>query len=307
MKSKISYIIFKILARFSLLFVCVSFISFFILYNIPGNTKDVLTGLETQPLSIGNTINNLQKPFWKSYYLWFSHAIRFDLGTSLLNGNPVTAIIAKRWKISALLALLSFIPSLFMSIFWARHMYIYQKERKTKSLITLHGGLLLLMSFTSLTLSILLVIILTFFHIPIPIFYGTGLLRYVTPITVLIIVQIPVYVRSLSTSINIVKRSPFIYFSQSLGFPERKIWWYEILPNAFLFTLEIVAIQIGYLLGGTILIEYLFSLPGLGSLLVYSLYSRDIYVIQAIVLLNAATVMIVREITKSIRPCFMVT
>ena len=103
----------------------------------------------------------------------------------------------------------------------------------------------------------------------------------------------PLVLRLLRTSLIDVLGLEFIDALRGRGLPERRVVIRHALRNSLLSTVTIVAVSIGYLLGGTVVVENVFQIPGLGSLLVQSILDRDYPTVQALVLIFGLTVVIV--------------
>ena len=106
----------------------------------------------------------------------------------------------------------------------------------------------------------------------------------------------PLILRLLRTSLIDVLGLEFIDALRGRGLPERRVVIRHALRNSLLSTVTIVAVSIGYLLGGTVVVENVFQIPGLGSLLVQSILDRDYPTVQALVLIFGLTVVVVNLI-----------
>ncbi len=283
-----------------LLVLCISFFSYILLHGIFGNARDSLHGLDAFEYNKEQEESRTFGHVVLDYGQWLQRAIQFDFGTSFLTQEPIRNTILSRWKITALLAVVSFSIALLCAIAFVRAIDISSFLLRR----FLYMGILSLMAFTPFTLSLYALLLIRFLPFPFPVFYGNGITRYILPTVVLILGQIPFYVQSLLSSIMLVKKRAFVTFAYTLGFSSRWIWWREILPSAFLFTLNIASMQFGYLLTGTVIIETMFSLSGLGSLLLHSTIARDITVVQAIIVLIAVIVAFVKVVSEFVSEFF---
>jgi peptide/nickel transport system permease protein len=104
---------------------------------------------------------------------------------------------------------------------------------------------------------------------------------------------VPVMVQTLRGAILERTEADFVTAARSKGLPERRIFWRHILPNALLPTLHLLGVMVAYLIGGTIIVEAVFAVPGLGRLMISSILSRDYSVVQGLTLFFAfATVLV---------------
>jgi peptide/nickel transport system permease protein len=104
-------------------------------------------------------------------------------------------------------------------------------------------------------------------------------------------------VRNLRNSVVDVMRSDYVDFARSKGLKERVVRSRHIVRNAMVSTITLLALRMGSMLGGAVIIETVFALPGVGSLMVQSVFSRDYGVVQATVFVFAAIVLAVNLIT----------
>jgi peptide/nickel transport system permease protein len=102
-----------------------------------------------------------------------------------------------------------------------------------------------------------------------------------------------VLIRNLRSQILLVMESDYVRTARSKGLTETLILWRHVLQNALMPTVTIFGLQFGYLVGGTVVIETVFAVPGMGQLLIQSITGRDYPVVQAITVISAALVILV--------------
>ena len=282
MKKRLFFLVFQ----FLLLLFGLALIIYGISIVLPGNTQEILAGMDNNNLIV-------QKETFSthiySFFLWLWSLLRLDLGKSVYLGIPIIDLILSHWGITIFLNGISWIIALFISIYIVKILFKYQHIAYIKNTYMVLETILL--SFTPLTLSLIVLSLIVFFNIPFPLFYTThsvssaGIIRYIVPLVVLVLFQLPLYVRSLLKSVNIISKLPYIHFSYSLGYSQSQIWKNDILPNALLYTISLSSIQISLLMGGSILIEFNFAIPGLGTLLINAVSSRDVLLMNNIVFL----------------------
>lgn len=298
MKSPRAVILFFLRTLALVLFV--SFVSFAMLRSIPGSARDVLQGIEGSDAIAAQSAKNPAQALlavFADYGAWLFSALRLDFGVSVFTQQKVSAMLLARWKITALLSSASFVLALILSVLCVRAL---DSDARAARIAT-RGGLLALMSFTPFTAALLVIVAFTALGIPLPVFYaGGGLARYIAPVAVLSLAQVPLYTLTLLSAVMMVKQSAFVAFAKSQGYSGSWLWWREILPSAALFSLDVAAVQFGYLLGGTVIVESMFSISGVGNLLLRSVLSRDTNVVQALIACTAVLVALVRLLSYAV-------
>ena len=131
--------------------------------------------------------------------------------------------------------------------------------------------------------------------------YGTGFAGHIRamflPALTVAIAISPILIRSLRASLLNVLESDYITTARSKGLPERRVLIRHALRNAVISTVTILGVNIGYLVGGTLVIEQVFALPGVGQLMINSIFQRDFPVVQGVTLAFAILVVIVYLLT----------
>ncbi len=249
---------------------------------LPGTAQELLAGLETSSLQNEADSDNIVQGFFS----WIGNLLRFDFGVSYFSGEPVLRMVSTHWFPTLFLGVTSWAIAILISIHVVGAFFVSRKKQMNKIYLFFE---LLVLSFTPITIGLLVVFLISVLALPIPVFYsGTSvflsLLRYVPPLAVLTVLQIPVYVRSLHVASLLTQKRPYIQFARGLGFNRKQLWWSEVLPNSLLYTVSLSSVQLSILLGGSILIESTFSIPGLGTLLVQAVRSRDLELVRFIVL-----------------------
>jgi peptide/nickel transport system permease protein len=104
-------------------------------------------------------------------------------------------------------------------------------------------------------------------------------------------------IRSLRSDIINVLRADYVDFARAKGLRERFVLARHILRNAMIPTITILGVNIGYLVGGAVVVERVFSIPGLGNLMLDSIFSRDYTVVQAVTLYFSAMIILINLLT----------
>jgi peptide/nickel transport system permease protein len=276
----------------------VSFLIFAVLEVLPGDVATRILGRDATPETLATlrARMHLGDPALVRYGRWLGAIVRGDLGTSLVSGRAVTDVIGQRIFNTVLLSLYAFLIYVPVAALPA----LLQAVRRDGPLDHLLSTLtLVLLSLPDFLLGTLLLII---FVLVIPVLPAmstvdktSGMLEYIRAMTLpaltLAIVMAVYAVRMLRDNLIEVLDADYIRMAELKGVPRARVVWRHALPNALIPTLNVTALNLGYLVGGVVVVEKVFGYPGFGSLLVDSLQLRDFPVIELTILI-AATVYI---------------
>lgn len=271
----------------------------FVFSNIvPGDPARLIAGPNASPqavASIGHELG-LDDPLWSQYTHYLSRVAQGDLGTSFaLQGRSVSGEITSALPITIQLAIFGVLWEIVLGvpigIFAAyRAGSVPDRALSTVALVGLSAppfwlGLMLLY-YLSYKLSVF----------PLS---GTGhpLVWYlVLPSFTLGVGGAAFYARMVRTTMIGVLRSPFIEFARLKGMPERTIMWRHALRHVLTPVITMVGLDLGYFLGGLLIIESVFGLPGVGSLAFHAISTLDIPMITGCVLVAAVFVVLMNFI-----------
>lgn len=284
----------------------VSFVVFSMMHLAPGDPAEALMG----PLSTKETLAKarhdlgLDRPFFVQYGDWVFHAVRGDLGDSVRLSQPVAPEVLARAKHSSVLASVAFLVSVVVGI-----------AIGTVSAVR-RGGLLdnALMAFTVTGISMppfyLGMLLIILFSVKLN-WLPTGgmynvrqdpttqqlIIHLILPVLTLAAVPIAVIARIMRSSMLETIGHDYIRTARAKGLRDNQVVIRHALRNALIPVVAVVGLQVGYLLSATALVEVVFSWPGLGSLLVQSVVTRDLPLAQGAVLLIATIYVVVNIIT----------
>ena len=296
-QSVLRYIAKRLLQAVAVVF-GVSLMTFSLLYALPGNAAMLILGQDATPSSLrALTLRlGLNQPFFERYGHWLGGVLHGNMGDSLINGQSVASIIGQRFPVTGELVLLAFIFSICFSIPVA--LLAARRPRRVVdrlSTVTTMMGL----SIPPFLLALLFIIV---FAVKIHLFPATGYqplstglwhnLKYmILPSLTLACGLSAVYVRLLRADLSDqMVGEDYIIFARSKGVRGWQILVRHALRNSLLPLITVVALNLGVLIGGSVLIETVFALPGMGQELVTAVESRDVTVIQGIVVLLAVAV-----------------
>jgi peptide/nickel transport system permease protein len=289
----------------------VSIVVFALMRLIPGDPAQVLLGEDADKASIAAMHRELglDKPLPQQYLKWLGHAVRGDMGESIVTHEPVRSMIADRFQLSATIALISVGLATLIAVVVG--MVAAWKRDSTLDLAIVSGASVVLAvpSFW-LGLVLLLVFGLHFGWLPVvgyvPFSEGAWqwALFLVLPVVTLTTIESGVLTRMMRSSSLDVMKLDYVTHARAKGLSERRVFTHHVFPNAFAPTLTLVGLALGQLLGGIAVIETVFTLPGLGRLMVDSILSRDYPVVQGCLLFTALSYVIINLIVDFCYPFF---
>jgi peptide/nickel transport system permease protein len=306
----LAYISRRLLLAVPTLFL-VSVIVFGLMRLIPGDPAAVLLGEQADPASIAAIHRELglDRPLPEQYLRWLGHAARGDLGTSIATGESVRSMIVDRFPLSAAVAgfavgcatLVAVLAGLLAA--WKRDGPLDLSVVAGASLVlavpSFWLGLLLLLFF-GLRLGWLPVI----GYVPFTEDARQWALYLLLPVVTLAIAESGVLTRMMRTSAIDVLKLDYITHARAKGLSEPLVLGRHAFPNAFAPTLTLVGLALGQLLGGIAVIETVFTLPGMGRLMVESILARDYPVVQGCLLFTALVYVSINLVVDILYPFF---
>ncbi len=281
-------------AAFTLLLVSV--LIFGMVEILPGDVASRILGRNATPesLAVVRAQLNLDEPALVRYFGWLGNLLQGDLGHALTSNRPIVDILAPRIVNTLILSGVAFLLYLPLALIPALIQAVNRDRPVDHVLSTVT---LILLSIPDFLLATLLLIA---FVIVIPILPAVSLVEdstdfvgwvraLVLPSVTLATVMAVYAVRMLRDNLIEVLDAEYIRMAELKGLSRRAVLLRHALPNALVPTLNVTALNLGYLIGGVVIVEKVFSFPGFGSLLVDSLQLRDVPLIEATVLI-AATV-----------------
>jgi peptide/nickel transport system permease protein len=293
-------LIFSRLALAVPVLVCVSIVAFILLRLAPGDPAQLQAGLEASPDVVAAVRHELalDQPLPVQYLTWAGRVVHGDLGVSYSTRQPVTLLIGQRLPVTAQISITALILIVAigvpLGILSALH-----KDRfidQTVRVVSLFG-----ISVPNFVIGIVLVLLFGWYFPGIMPYEGFVPLRTdalgslkttALPSLALALAQVGLVARLTRSSMLEVIHQEYITAARAFGVSEREIIWRDALRNAMLPVLTVLGIIAGFLLGGSVVIESVFGIAGLGRLLIESFASRD-YPIAIGVMLFIAVVFVV--------------
>lgn len=253
---------------------------FFLIRVLPGDPAAVIAGVDSDPgdLAVIRERLGMELPLISQYLNWLWDAIRFDFGDSFFSREPAMGLIIERFPLTLSLALLAFGMSMVVAIPLGVLSAVHRwRAPDYAGMIYSQIG----MAIPGFWLGILLLLVFAVKLRWFPLFGGDSLRHLVLPAIALGFGRSALLVRYVRGSMLEELGREYVTTAEAMGLSAMSIRYRHALKNALLPVITIAVIQFGYMLGGTIIIEQVFSLPGIGRVLLTALRQRDFAVIQA--------------------------
>ena len=283
----------------------VTFLSFSLLNLLPGSAAQALLGLNAETLTI-NAINKtlgLNHPFFYRYALWLWHSLHGDLGMSFVYRQPVSHLIFSRFGVSAELVILGMGMALLVALpaaaLSARKPYgVIDWITRTVSMIGLSVPGFVIALFLILALTVKIRAFPTTGYVPLTQSLASNLHTMFLPALSLSAILFGSYTRILrGDMVDQLSNEDYVLTARAKGIPERYVLIRHVFRNSIFSLVTVVGAQLGTLLGGGAILETIFGLPGVGQLLLNSIYSRDVPVVEGLIAVIACVVVVMNLVT----------
>jgi peptide/nickel transport system permease protein len=283
-----------------LVLILVSILVFLATQALPGDPARAILGRQATPVSLAALRRqlHLDRPVIDQYWTWVTGLLHGNLGISLAAQEPVTTLLSPRLVNSGVLVALAAVLSIPLSI--AIGAWAALKREKVFDQ-TSSNLLLALAALPEFVVGLVLVILFatTVFHvlpaistIPPGSRPWNHWVALVLPTITLVLVVAPYVARIMRASMIEVLESDYVEMARLKGLPERTVLVRHALPNALGPVFQVIALNLAYLAGGIIVIEYVFNYAGIGTAVQESVVNHDLPVIQALAMLIAAVYVI---------------
>ena len=293
----------KRLATFVATLMVASLVVFAVLDILPGNVADVMLGESATPEARAALVAKLglERPAPVRYAQWLAGLARADMGVSVAYDTPVAALIAERLQVTLPLAVMAMV--LAAAIALTLGLYAASRHNQLGDVGVMVASQIG-MAIPNFWFAILLILL---FAVKLPWFSAGGfpgwddglwqpIKALVLPATALAVVQAAILARITRSAVLDVLREDFVRTARAKGLTRRAVLWRHVLRNAMVPVLTVMGLQFANLLTGTIVVEYVFSLPGLGRLIFQAIANRDLIVVRNVVMMLAAAVIAINFI-----------
>ena len=280
-----------------------SVVVFVVLEILPGNAAQTLMGPDASPEAVQALAIKLgiDRPPLERYWSWISGMLTGDLGLSYAYGSPVSELVLERLALTVPLALMAM--ALTSALALAAGIYAAARHNKAGDVGVMAASQIGI-AIPNFWFAILLILL---FSVHLKWFSAggfpgwddgvlEGLKALVLPAVSLAVVQAAILARITSSAVLEVLREDFVRTARAKGVSRRATLWGHVLRNAMIPVHTVMGLQFAELLAGTIVVENVFYLPGLGRLIFQSISNRDLIVVRNCVMLLAAMVVIVNFI-----------
>lgn len=279
----------------------ITLVVFFMIHLIPGDPASTLLGNRSTPQAVHalRTQFGLDKPLYRQYLDFLGRLARGDLGSSFVYKSPVRGLVEGRISSTLWLLGMGALFSLLLSVPLAVLAATRKNSARDQAVrVVPLIGLGMPAVWVGLMLQLLFALRLGWF--PVSGFGATTsehLQSVVLPALTVAVALAPILVRSLRTSLLDVLDSDYVLTARAKGIGRGRLLLRHALRNAAVSSVVVLGVNIAYLVGATVIVERVFALPGLGTLMLESIYSRDFPVVQAVVIVIAVLVVLVNLAT----------
>jgi peptide/nickel transport system permease protein len=281
----------------------VSVAVFLMLRLIPGDVVDVILGTEgavsPERMAQLRALFGLDRPFHEQYLTWIGGLLTGDLGKSIRTSRPILPDILTRLPVTLQLATMAMCLSLLFALPLGV-LSAVRRDTRSDSFIRVLGLIgLSIPNFWLATMMILAAstyargVLPTSGFTPVTQDFLGNLRSMLLPSIALAVANMAILMRMTRSSMLEVLRQEYVNTARSKGLVERVVIYRHALRNALIPVATIAGVQIGYLLGGAIIVEQIFALPGVGTLILNGIMQRDYPVVQAGVLFVSASFVLV--------------
>ncbi len=281
-----------------------SIVVFLVLEILPGNAAQMLMGPDAAPEAVAELAEQLglNQPAWERYWHWISGLVQLDLGNSYSYGTPVLELISERLALTVPLAVMSMVITTAVAL--VAGIYAASHHNKIGD-VSVMGLAQLGIAIPNFWFAILLILL---FSVQLKWFSAGGfpgwteasggsfwdaIKALMLPAVSLAVVQAAILARITRSAVLEVLREDFVRTARAKGLSQRAALYKHVLRNALIPVVTVMGLQFANLLAGTIVVENVFYLPGMGRLIFQSIANRDLMVVRNCVMLLAAMVVVV--------------
>lgn len=278
---------------------------------IPGDPAQLMLGDAADPEQVAalRASLGLDQALPLQFWHWLLQVLHGDLGQSITDGQAVLPLVLERFEVSASIVLVA--VALAACIAVPAGLIAAWKQNRALD-VAIVGGATLLLSIPSFWLGLLMLLVfgLKLGWLPVVGYVALsdsvaeGLPYLVLPIVTLAMVETGAITRMARASAIDVLRLEYVTHARAKGASELRVLTRHVLPNAFGPTLTLIGLVLGNLLGGIAVLETVFTLPGLGRLLVDAIFARDYPVVQGTLLFTATVYVLIHLLVDLCHPLF---
>ncbi|MBN9249084.1 MAG: glutathione ABC transporter permease GsiC [Mesorhizobium sp. 61-13] len=272
-------------------FLAVSVVIFLIIHLIPGDPVDNLIKIGSGPEQRAAIVARygLDRSLPEQYLIWLAGLVRGDLGTAIVAQRPVSTLIAQALPHSLALGGLSLLVSAGVGIVLGAVAMRYRDGPIDQAIM---GGVLLGSTLPTFWLGLLMILLFSVVLGWFPVSGARTWSSLVLPVLTIGLAGTALVVRVTRIAMIEAAQKDFVLLLHAKGLPPSRIRLRHVLRHALTPVVTILALRIGWILGGAVTVEVVFARPGLGTLLIKALNQHDYPVVQACLLMLAMAVML---------------
>lgn len=282
----------------------VSLLVFVATLLLPGDPARAILGQQATPDRIAalNAQLGLDAPVWQRYVDWLGGLFSGDLGVSAASQGPVTELLGERIGASLVLLVVAAVVSTVIGLALGTWSALRRGRAADHTVSALS---LVVAALPEFVIGVALIVLLSTTVFPVlpsvtlappgePVWSQPS--QLVLPIITLCLVVTPYITRMMRATMGEVLDSGYVEMARLKGLPERVVITRHAVPHAIGPVAQVIALQLAWLAGGVVVVEFLFRYPGIGQALIDAVNNRDVAVVQAITLLIAAVYIVVNLI-----------
>lgn len=291
--------------------IVVTVLVFALIRAIPGDPASLMLGDIDNPALLAEMRHalGLDRPVGQQFLIWVGNALQGDLGMSIARREPVMHLVLAHFAVTAQVVLTATLLACLVAV-PAGMLAAWRQNRRADTAIV--STSILFVSMPSFWVGILLIWLFGVKLNWLPVYGfesiaqgGLGAARYlVLPVFAIVLTEIAAITRMMRASTIETLRLEYVAHARAKGLPEKRVMLRHVLPNSFGPTLTVIGLMLGHLLSGAAVIETVFTLPGIGRLLVESIYARDYPVVQGCLLFIALLYVAVNLFVDLLYPLF---
>ncbi|WLS05356.1 ABC transporter permease [Shinella oryzae] len=275
----------------------ISVITFVLVRLIPGDPARNILGTRATPTAIANirAQYGLDLPMWQQYLYFLKNLGHGEMGKSILYKIDVLQLVVARIEPTLALVLSSVTLSVLIAVPMAA-LAARNAGRGPDHAVRIASTFGI--GFPPFWLGLMLIILFSVKLDLLPVSgygatFGEKLAHLILPSLTVALSLSTVLIRSLRAAMIETLKSDVATAARARGMPEKIVFWRHVVPNSLVPTINLLAVNIGWLIGGTVVVESVFALPGMGQLLVRAIFSRDYMVVQGVAMVFACATVLV--------------
>jgi peptide/nickel transport system permease protein len=279
----------------------ITLVVFFMIHLVPGDPARTLLGTTATAEGVAalRASLGLDQPLWTQYLQFLGRLVRGDLGNSLFYKTDVNTLVFERLPATLWLLVAATVLSVLISVPLA----VLAASRRGSAIDqAIRGVPLVGLGMPAFWVGIILILLLSLKAGLFPVAgFGTTFLEHlhsiVLPGLTVALALTPILIRSLRTSMIGVLDSDYVVTANAKGLSHRRVILSHTLRNAAVSSVTVLGVNIAYLVGSTLVVERVFALPGLGTLMLDAIFNRDFAVVQGVTLVFAVMVVVINLLT----------